>query len=97
MNSELPTCFLLYNSGKKKEKEKIWKFSISWTEWPLMVSNFHERPSYYYQNNVSGQYFVQPRDNSIKKYPKLTTTFIFYYRMVLSCIQGLAELWRYGK
>jgi hypothetical protein len=31
MNSELPTCFLLYNDGKKKDyKKEIRKFTFSY-------------------------------------------------------------------
>ena len=82
--------------AKKKNKKEIRKFTFSY-KGKLPISNFHERHSYYYQNNVSGQLFVPPRDNSIKKYPKLTKPFNFYYRMILSYIQDLAELWRFGK
>jgi hypothetical protein len=38
-----------------KKKEDIRKFTFSWTEWPIVVSIFHERHSCYYQNNVSSQ------------------------------------------
>jgi hypothetical protein len=40
-----------------RAKKEIWKFSISWTEWLIMVSNLHERHSCYYQYNVSCQLF----------------------------------------
>jgi hypothetical protein len=38
-----------------KKKEDIRKFTFSWIEWPILVFNFHERHSCYYQNNVSSQ------------------------------------------
>ena len=40
--------------AKKKNKKEIRKFTFSY-KGKLPISNFHERHSYYYQNNVSGK------------------------------------------